>query len=179
MAMVPRLTLHGLLPQGFPLHSLPVKLRTGSGDVEYQSSSKNSRANHGFSLGGPWMPKRVAHGMTALNGMIMGGCLTEITRGNETRNYVTELLLGSMNQHLSFAFPRLRPLRLHTGIVVIMISLTCPNQPRARLTTYWRGAQTCRPGSMDRVPYCRAREGGGDCQTDTLVDRFTQIEIGS
>jgi len=182
MTMAPLLTLHGLLPRGFRLHSLPVKLRTGSGDIEYPSSSKSSRANHGTSLGGPWMPKRVGRGMTAqLNGMIMGGCLTEIARGNETRNYVTEPLPGSTNQHLSFAFPRL-PLRLHTGMVAIITLLTCPHQPRAWLTICRKGAQTRRPDSTDRVPslpYCRTREGRGDYQRDMLVDRFTRVEIGS
>ena len=181
--MVPQLTPHGLLPQGFRLHSLPVKLRTGSGDVEYPSLSKNSRANHGSSLGGPWIPKRMGRGMTAqLNGMIMGGCLTEIARGNETRNYVTEPLLGSTNQHLSSAFPRLPLLQLHTGMVVIMTPLTCPHQLRAWLTTCWKGARMRRPGSTDRVPsvpYCKAREGRGDYQTDMLVERFIQVEIGS
>ena len=182
MTIVPRLTLHGLPLPGFRLHSLPVKLRTG--DAECPGlPEKSLKANLGSSLGGLRIQKRAGRGMTVqLNGMIMGGCLTEIARGNETRNYVNEPLLGSTNRHLTFAFPRLRLPQLHTGMVVITTPLTCPQQPRAWLTTCWSGVRTCRPGSTDRtplVPCYKAREGQGDYQRDTPVDRFNQVEIES
>jgi hypothetical protein len=120
--------------------------------------------------GEPWVLTRwpvdteaSGRGMTAqLNGMIMGGCLTEIARGNETRNYVTEPLLGSTNQHPSFAFPRPPLLQLHTGMVVIMTPLTCPHRPRAWLTTCWKGAQTLPQARRTEFPQFRAakREKG-------------------
>ena len=100
---------------------------------------------------GLWILNRAGRGMTAkLNGnMIMGGCLTEIARGNEMRNYVKGPLLGSTNP---FAFPRLPLLQLHTGMVLIMTPLICPQLPRAQLITCWKGAQMYRPGWKDRLP---------------------------
>lgn len=131
MMMALRFTPRGLLPQGFLLRSLPLERRTDSEDVEYLNSSKNMRANHGSFLDGLWVLKGMGPGMTAqLNGMIMGGCLTEIARGNGTRNYVTERLPGSTNQHLSFVSPSLPLLQPHTGMVVIMVPLMCLHQSR-------------------------------------------------
>jgi len=155
MRIHPQLSLHGLLPQGFRPCFPPAKPRTGPGDAESPSSSeKNSRPNHGSLLGGLWTPKRVGRGMTAQSkgNTIMGGCLNEIARGSETRNYVNEPLLGSTNQHPSSAFLRFPPLQLHTGTVVIMTPLTYPRQPRAWLITCWKGARKHHPGSMDRAP---------------------------
>ena len=81
--------------------------------------------------------------------MTMAGCLTEIARGNEMKNYVNEPLLGSTNP---FALPHLPLRQLHTGTVLIMIPLICPQTSRTRSTTYWKGVQTHHPGSKDQLP---------------------------
>jgi len=155
MTMAPKLTPPGLPPQGSRLSSPQVKLKAGSEGAEYPSSSeKNLGLNRGSFPGGLEVPKRVGRGMTAQphGSTIMGGCLTEIARGNEMKNYVNEPSLGSTNQHPSFAFPRLLLLRLRTGMVAIMTPLMRPREHRARLTTCWKGAQTRLPGLTVRAP---------------------------
>lgn len=174
MTMALRFTPRGLLPRGFLLHSLPLERRTDSEDVEYPSSSKNLWANHGSFLGGLWVPRRMGMGpgMTAQpNGMIMGGRLTEIARGNGTRNYVTERLPGPTNQHPSFVSPSPPLLQLHTGMVVIMAPLIC--LPLIWPRTCWKKAQKHHPdstGQIPSVPCCKAREGQEDYRTDMLGD---------
>lgn len=147
--MIVQLTTRGLSPQEF---RQAMKPKAGSEGVGYLNlPENNSRQNHGFLPGGLWMPNRARHGMTAqLNGnMNMGGCLTGIACGNETKNYVNGPLLGSMNP---FAFPRLPLLQLHTGMALIMIPLIRPRPFRARSITYWKGVRMHLTGSKDRPP---------------------------
>ena len=62
-----------------------MKPRADSEDAESQSlSEKNLMPNHGSLPGGLLIQKRARRGMTVqLKGnTIMGGCLTEIARGN-------------------------------------------------------------------------------------------------
>lgn len=129
--MIPQLTPHGLPPQELHLHSQPTKLKTGSEGVGYLNLSKSLGQSHGSSPGGLWMPSRVGHGMNAqLNdNTIMGGCLTEIARGNEMKNYVNGLLLGSMTP---FASPHLPLLQPHIGMVLITTPPMCPLPSRTR-----------------------------------------------
>lgn len=143
MMKAPRHLPRGIPPQGFCLLCQLTKPRAGSEDVGYPNlSEKNSRRNRGPSLGGPWTPSQMRRGMTAhlSDSMITGGCLNEIARESETRNYVNRHWLGSTsNRHPSFVLPRLPPLRLHTGIVVIMTPLMCHLPPRPRLIPCWKG----------------------------------------
>jgi hypothetical protein len=74
--------------------------------------------------------------------MNMGGCLTEIARGNEMKSYVNGPLLGSTNP---FDFLHLPLLQLHTGMVLIMTPLICPQPTRALSITFWKEVQTRPP----------------------------------